>query len=211
MFIFNFEIFVFCARVRGDSADWPILDFFLLFIYCWVLKYITKKWLLRRKERQLKMVYLKQYCPIFSFHLLKEWSDPNQCKNFTLHTVHCTLYTTHFTQHQCTLYTAHTTLNNVHCTLQTIPYTLHTQHWTLHTAQCTLHTAHWTLHTTHWTWHTAYCILHTYMSHFPLLDFHLVHHSMLPEGKDFLHTNLKFCQKFIIYVVSFRFDQYYKL
>ena len=76
-----------------------------------------------------------------------------------MHTVHCTLYITHYTLHSthCTLCIALCTLHTTHRTLHTALYTLHTEHHTLHAVHCTLHTAYCTPNTAHYTLHTAHC------------------------------------------------------
>ena len=76
------------------------------------------------------------YTPHYTFHTLHF--------NFTLHTLHSTLYTPHFILH-----TFHSTLYTLHFTLHTLHPTLHTLHSRppLYTANLTPHTLHSTLHT----------------------------------------------------------------
>ena len=60
--------------------------------------------------------------------------------NYTLHTVHWSIYSTYYTQNSkhyplgktLILHTTHYTLHTLHYTLQTTHYTLHTKHYTLH-------------------------------------------------------------------------------
>ena len=84
--------------------------------------------------------------------------------HFTLHTLNFTLDTLHYILHS-TLYTPHTKLHTLHLTPHTLHTTLYTPHSTLH---FTLYTAHCTLYSPHSTLYT----LHFHLTPSQLYTFH---------------------------------------